>query len=317
MSSLTAVDLFAGAGGSSAGLHAAGYEVVLAIDNDPIAAKAYQLNFPEAVVLVHDIRELHGIELFDLLGRSPDLLTASPPCEEYSRANSNRKARPLDRLFNTKTGRLVLDAIRLIGDLTPHRFIIENVPGMWEGDLREALTYEFERVGIPPGELFATVFSAQNYGVPNRRRRVFITNFPVNLLRLPAVPCQNVLNLPERTPNRPLANHETVSISPKYASRLHKAGRKGLITFQGANQTSLASHQRLFPEEVAPTVMGKSRFVHPFDLRLLTVREMARLQGFPDDHVFFGSIEKQINQVGEAVPPPLAAGFAMEALWPF
>ncbi|MFW9917326.1 MAG: DNA cytosine methyltransferase [Candidatus Thorarchaeota archaeon] len=316
MSSLTAIDLFAGAGGSSAGLHAAGYEVVLAIDNDPIAAKAYQLNFPEAVILVQDIREVHGIELFEILGKSPDLLTASPPCEEYSRANSKRKKRPLDRLFNTESGRLILDAIRLIGDLTPNHFIIENVPGMWEGDLREALAYEFERVGVSPEELFATVFSAQNYGIPNRRRRVFITNFPVNLIHLPAVPCQKVLNLPDSTPDRPLINHEAVHIPPKYASRLHKAGRKGLITFQGANQTSLASHQRLYPEEVAPTVMGKSRFVHPFDLRLLTVREMARLQGFPDDHIFFGSIEEQINQVGEAVPPPLAAGFGMEALRP-
>jgi DNA (cytosine-5)-methyltransferase 1 len=317
LGSLTAIDLFAGAGGSSAGLHAAGYEVVLAIDNDPIAAKAYKLNFPEAEVLVQDICELHGIELLDLLGRSPDLLTASPPCEEYSRANSKRKKRPLDRLFNTKAGRLVLDAIRLIGDLAPRRFIIENVPGMWEGDLREALTYEFARVGIPPEELYATIFSAENYGIPNRRRRVFITNFPMRLPRLPYVPCLKVLNLPESTPHRPLANHETVHIPPKYASRLHKAGRKGLITFQGANQTSLASHQRLYPKEVAPTVMGKSRFVHPFDLRLLTVREMARLQGFPDDHLFFGSIEQQINQVGEAVPPPLAAGFGMEALRPF
>ena len=66
--------------------------------------------------------------------------------------------------------------------------------------------------------------------------------------------------------------------------------------------------------EPAPTVMGKSRFIHPYENRLLTVREMARLQGFPDDHIFYGSINSQIDQVGEAVPPPLAALIAQELL---
>ncbi|MFX0117135.1 MAG: DNA cytosine methyltransferase, partial [Candidatus Hodarchaeota archaeon] len=211
MSNLVAVDLFAGAGGSSAGLHAAGFEVVLAVENNTNAAKAYQLNFPETLVLKKDIRELHGIELLDLLGRHPDLLTASPPCEEYSRANSKRKTRPLDRLFDTTDGRLVLDVIRLVGDLEPRRFIIENVPGMWEGELRAALLYEFERVGISSENIYATVFSAENYGISNYRRRVFITNFSVNLLRLPHISCQDVLNLPESTPNRPLENHEPVT----------------------------------------------------------------------------------------------------------
>lgn len=314
MNKLIAVDLFSGAGGSSAGLLAAGFEVTLAVENDPRAAKAYQLNFPEAIVLERDIRELHGSELFDLLGSKPDLLAASPPCEEYTRANSKRKKRPLDRLFDTQDGRLVLDAIRMIGDLTPSRFIIENVPGMWDGALQTALRYEFERVGIRPESLAVIFFSAENYGIPNRRRRVFITNFSLSLPRLPYVSCQDVLNLPEPAPNHPLRNHIPVPISPKYASRLHKAGRKGLLTFQGAHQTSLTKYQRLVPEEVAPTVMGKSRFVHPFELRLLTPREMARLQGFPDDHVFYGSAEQQINQVGEAVPPPLAAALGMEAL---
>ena len=71
--------------------------------------------------------------------------------------------------------------------------------------------------------------------------------------------------------------------------------------------------QRLAANSPAPTVMGKSRFIHPYYDRLLTVREMARLQGFPDDHKFCGSINDQINQVGEAVPPPLAASITLAA----
>jgi len=56
--------------------------------------------------------------------------------------------------------------------------------------------------------------------------------------------------------------------------------------------------------------MGSRRFVHPFEDRVLTVREQARLMGFPDDHVFLGTKDSQFNQVGEAVPPPLANAIA-------
>ncbi len=67
---------------------------------------------------------------------------------------------------------------------------------------------------------------------------------------------------------------------------------------------------RLNPWKPAPTVMGSVRFVHPFEDRVLTVREQARLMGFPDDHVFFGPKDSQFNQIGEAVPPPLARAIA-------
>ena len=58
--------------------------------------------------------------------------------------------------------------------------------------------------------------------------------------------------------------------------------------------------------------MGHSRFVHPFEDRLLTVREQARLMGFPDDHVFLGGRNVQFDMVGEAVPVPLARAVAKE-----
>ncbi len=71
---------------------------------------------------------------------------------------------------------------------------------------------------------------------------------------------------------------------------------------------------RLNPWKPAPTVMGSVRFVHPFEDRVLTVREQARLMGFPDNHVFFGPKDSQFNQIGEAVPPPLARAIAKVVL---
>jgi DNA (cytosine-5)-methyltransferase 1 len=71
---------------------------------------------------------------------------------------------------------------------------------------------------------------------------------------------------------------------------------------------------KLHPHKIAPTVLGSSRFIHPYEPRLLTVREQARLMGFPDDHVFLGGRDEQYNQVGEAVPPTVAKAIASEVL---
>ncbi|WP_237698669.1 DNA cytosine methyltransferase [Pyrococcus yayanosii] len=71
---------------------------------------------------------------------------------------------------------------------------------------------------------------------------------------------------------------------------------------------------RLHPHKPAPTVRGNSRFVHPFEDRPLTVREQARLMGYPDDHVFLGGRNVQYDSIGESVPPPLAKAIALEVM---
>jgi Site-specific DNA methylase len=107
-----------------------------------------------------------------------------------------------------------------------------------------------------------------------------------------------------------LPNHETVTLSASKAERI-AAVRPGeaLMKFRGASGT-YGNYIRLRWDEPAPTVMGSRRFIHPEENRLLTVREQARLMGFPDHHVFFGPKDSQFNQVGEAVPPPLAQAIA-------
>ncbi|MCC6062763.1 MAG: DNA cytosine methyltransferase, partial [Desulfurococcales archaeon] len=83
-----------------------------------------------------------------------------------------------------------------------------------------------------------------------------------------------------------------------------------LYIFEGAEGKRFYNYMRLDPYDLAPTIMGSSRFIHPFEDRLLTVREQARLMGFPDHHIFVGGRDEQYNQVGEAVPPPLAKAIA-------
>ena len=86
-----------------------------------------------------------------------------------------------------------------------------------------------------------------------------------------------------------------------------------MIYYRGAKRR-LPNLIRLHPYRIAPTVLGSSRFIHPFEDRFLTVREQARLMGFPDYHVFLGGRDEQYNQVGEAVPVPLSRAIAGEVL---
>src|SRR4051812_42818140 len=92
MKGLTHIDLFAGAGGFSAGLRAAGFRTVAALERDATAAASFRMNFPEAAVIERDIRQVSGWDLIRHLPhdgncyRPADLLTASPPCEAYSTA---------------------------------------------------------------------------------------------------------------------------------------------------------------------------------------------------------------------------------------
>ncbi|RLF11164.1 MAG: DNA (cytosine-5-)-methyltransferase [Thermoprotei archaeon] len=309
----TVIDLFSGAGGFSRGFMNVGFKVLAAIDNAPPVAKTYKLNFPNVVFLDEDIQEVEGWRLLELAGDIPDVVIASPPCEAYTAANVKRMKDPLDRLYTDPVGRLTLHAIRLIGDLSPKFFVIENVPHIMEGGLKDALRKELARVGFR--EVFFNILKAENYGSPSWRTRVFISN--VRIKPTPHKKRIRVIDalegLPE--PDGEVPNHEYVPMPPRKYRRAVKLRWGGsLIRYAGSAGRTYTNWVKLHPFKPAPPVLGNSRFIHPFENRLLTVREHARLMGFPDDHVFLGGRESQYDMVGEAVPIPLAAAVASEII---
>ena len=85
---------------------------------------------------------------------------------------------------------------------------------------------------------------------------------------------------------------------------------QALIRYYGFKGKQLPNLIRLHPKKIAPTVLGSSRFIHPYEDRFLTVREQARLMGYPDNFVFLGGRDVQYNQVGESVPVPLSRAIA-------
>jgi len=303
------VDLFSGAGGFSRGFEDAGFRTVVAVDCDDAASRSFKTNFPHAVVLVEDIRTVSGDDIRHYIDGGVDIVIGSPPCEPFTGANPRREPEPLDRLYKDPMGQLTLEYIRLVGELRPRIFVMENVPAITEGPLKRALIEEFRRVGYP--RIFFNILLAEDYGVPSHRKRVFISNVEIR----PPKSGRRVRvwdaigDLPEPGPDT-LPNHDPVPMSDRKLRRIASVGMgRALYYYEGARKR-LPNYIRLRPNTVAPTVLGSSRFIHPFENRLLTVREQARLMGFPDDHVFVGGRDEQFNQVGEAVPPPLARAIA-------
>lgn len=305
--SYTVVDLFAGGGGFSRGFEEAGFKTIVAVDNYPPAAKTFKANFPYSLVIADDIKEIDA----SIINVRPDVVIASPPCEPFTSANPNRMKDPVDRLYSDAAGELFLHAIRLIGELRPRVYVIENVPGILE--VRDYISAELKRVGY---ESRFNVLRAHDHGTPSERVRVFVSNIIIRPRKREGPTVEEALSGLPPVGSTEIPNHEYPAEAPRRKRKvMHKLKwGQSLIMFRGAEGSLHPNYIKLDPRRRAPTVMGSSRFVHPYEDRLLTVREQARLMGFPDHHIFLGNRDAQYNMVGEAVPPPLAKAIAEEVL---
>lgn len=190
-----AVDLFAGAGGLSLGLEQAGFDVVAAVEKDPIHCAVHSYNFPLAGVICADIRSVSVADVhrairsgLSTFGRDEawngelDLVAGGPPCQGFSAIGKHDAEDPRNEL--------VFEFHRLVTELRSKYFMMENVPGMLAGGHKTAmlntLISEFElsgyRVVDPP-----CVLNAASFGVPQDRRRLILMGARSDM-ELPAYP---------------------------------------------------------------------------------------------------------------------------------
>jgi DNA (cytosine-5)-methyltransferase 1 len=211
-----AIDLFAGAGGLSLGAERAGFDVLAALEYDPIHAAAHAYNFPRTEIVCANAKAVSGAELqraikagWKLHGRSGswngtvDAVFGGPPCQGFSVGGVGEAAD--DR------NEMVFEFARLVGELKPRYFVMENVPGLQgypdheqEADgtkrLLDRLIWQLEFVGY---EVAApVVLNAAFYGVPQDRRRLFLCGaLPGE--GLPEIPTATVRPIPKRASDKP------------------------------------------------------------------------------------------------------------------
>jgi DNA (cytosine-5)-methyltransferase 1 len=188
---------------------------------------------------------------------------------------------------------------------------MENVPGIMEGPLKPELRRLFRKAGFP--RVWFNELRAEEHGTPSRRTRIFVSNLELAPPPQPAPPVAWDVIADLQDLEFQLPNHAKLTVSRREGARIAELDEgESLYHWRSAQGKVLGHKTRLRPDELAPVVMGSSRFVHPHENRYLTVREHARLMGFPDDHVFAGGRGQQYDQAGEAVPPPLARAIARE-----
>lgn len=167
-----AIDLFCGAGGMSLGFEQAGFDIRLSVDFDGYHVATHGRNFPYAPAVCGSVRDMSGASLRLMAGLNPseeiDVLFGGPPCQGFSQMG----LRDSKDLRST----LVFDFIRLVTELRPKSFVMENVPGLLSGDMKQTLDFVVESAERS-GYVVTTpvrVLTASNFGVPQDRSRVFL-----------------------------------------------------------------------------------------------------------------------------------------------
>lgn len=315
------VSLFSGAGGLDLGFKNSGFPLTFAVDLSRSAIQTHKRNFREVTSVAADLEEL-GPD--GVLGHLENLLKAGdsigviggPPCQGFSRANTRSAASdPRNRL-----PLLYLQVVEALQRTYVVEFVLfENVLGI--RDAKHSVTFcgilsKFRDIGLTPA---VNEFSALDYGVAQTRNRVIISGFrdetvarnfnptKVDSTELSVRAVIGDLPAPaffarslEKSAIPHHENHWTMRPMSKRFSRPGGADRAG------------RSFRRLEWDKPSPTVAYGHReiHVHPDGRRRLSIYEAMLLQGFPHDFVLEGTLSSQVEQVSNAVPPPLALALA-------
>jgi DNA (cytosine-5)-methyltransferase 1 len=313
LSHYTFVDLFCGAGGMTQGFVQAGFEALASVEMTPIASATHQKNFPRCQHFCGDIASFDSQKCLEKMG-APEvhLVVGGPPCQGFSVAGKRDPNDPRNHLFR--------EFIRVVSEIKPWYIVMENVPGiltMKKGMIKQEISDGFASIGYP--HVSVAILESASYGVPQiRPRAIFIANrfgmsnpYPKPQLSIAEYkPIESAISdLPEWEPI-PEINHEWTRHSSEYMERIAKVPPGGSLY-----ETYLDAFKRQYPGKPSMTVKENhgGTHIHPYLNRVISAREMARLQTFPDSFIFEGSMKKAMWQIGNAVPPRLAEciGYAL------
>jgi len=317
---LKTIDLFSGAGGLSLGFERAGFTPVFAVESDKHCACSYTANFPDAVVFNGDVRTLESYS------RHPaDLVIGGPPCQGFSplgKMSAGIDRRNQHCLMNS----LCMEILRAAEDVGARAFVMENVPQFLKSEEFRLFLKRAEKLGF---NVAHGVLKAEDYGVPQRRRRGFtvgIRNGKASLPR-PSGETKTVRDAIGDLPLNPTGDNlhegrnptakslERYALIPPGGNRFDLMRKRPDICptcWLNKPTGSTDVFGRLEWDKPALTIRTeffkpeKGRYLHPRADRPITHREAARLQTFPDDFIFCGGKTDIALQIGNAVPPRLA-----------
>ncbi|PMS15765.1 DNA cytosine methyltransferase [Trinickia soli] len=314
-----AIDLFSGAGGLSLGLKQAGWDVRIAVEYDATAVETHRKNMPDVLHVCDDVRD---IEFAAYQGKI-DLVAGGPPCQPFS--VSGKQMGHLD------VRDMVPEFIRAVREIKPRAFLMENVNGLTTSRFRPYLDQRVGELADLGYEVHWQVLNAADFGVPQKRLRLFVVGLPKGTPFNFPTPTHGprgeqryrtvrdaLAGTPQDDPNRAkvvFAKNPILRRSP-YAGMLFNGKGRPLnldapaLTIPataGGNRTHIIDpHGNILHYHAHLQAGGAPLQGEAAGCRRLTVRESARLQTFPDWFEFVGRRNQHYMQIGNAVPPQLA-----------
>ncbi|MDJ0465012.1 DNA cytosine methyltransferase [Streptomyces sp. H27-C3] len=309
----TVVSTFAGAGGSSLGYSMAGYRELLAVEWDDHAAATFARNFPHVPLHHGDISHFDPASL----GLEPgelDVFDGSPPCQGFSVVGRRQVDDPRNQLFR--------QYIRLLEHWQPKAFVMENVAGMVKGKMRTLfaeILQTLKQAG-PGYRVVARLMDASYFQVPQRRQRMIFVGVRADLGVPPVHPAAVARPITVREALADLTDPGPFQRPSGKAARvapLIPPGRNGGDTLVGlGGRRAFFSLERLAWDRPSYTLIkeisaSRNGLLHPDEDRLLGIRELARLQSFPDEFDWGDSpVDKVWMRLGNSVPPLMMRAIA-------
>lgn len=320
------ISLFSGCGGLDLGFERAGFDITIANEYDSTIWETFKINHPKTMLIQGDIRTVDE-------GKFPsniDGIIGGPPCQSWSEAGSLKG-------INDSRGRLFYDYIRILRKVKPKFFLAENVSGMLANRHSEAVKNIINLFEDSGYNVTVTLVNAKDYGVAEERKRVFYIGFRKNLginfvfpkgsteddnkkitlrdiiwdLKDTAIPA-----LPKNKKNPDAINNNEYYVG-SYSTIFMSRNRVKSWDEQAFTVQASGRQCQLHPQ--APKMkfisQNKREFAKGYEhlYRRMTVREIARIQGFPDDFKFiYTDVDNAYKMIGNAVPVNLAYEIALE-----
>lgn len=338
---MRAINLFCGGGGFAAGASRAGMTVQAAFDSDAVLTYSHASNFPRTDLHLVDIATLSGSEILASVDGGVDVVFGGPPCQAFS----NIGLRDADDPRRLLLGHF----FRLVSEMRPTVFVMENVVGLTQGNALGVLSAAIELVSSCYQVLGPLVLDARDFGAATRRKRIFVIGYergrcdPICLEDIEGFRVQaatvtdaigdlegaefcairsgrfDVWQLPNsgrlskyarllRSKDSTVTGHRVTAHRPHVVERFR--------ALQPGKVDGVGRHPRLAWDGQCPTLRAGTgpergsfqsvRPIHPKHPRVITVREAARLQGFPDRHRFHPTIWHSFRIIGNSVAPFVA-----------
>lgn len=294
------------------------------IDSDAPSVETFELNhLPRGATGVQaDVKELTGADLRELASAPIDLLAGGPPCQPFSVAGRRRGLEDI-------RGDLIFDFVRLLAESEADAFVFENVPNLATvsgGEVVAALKRMFAEAGYSATD---AILFAGDYGVPQMRKRLFLVGARDRVIPMPPEATHGsetsllgtspYVTASEALDDLPDVEALEAEAIPNHEPTFHSERMLDVFaTLEQGKRDPKSRHDRLHPDRLGYTLRaGTGNFSplrpvhHRYD-RVLSVRECARLQSFPDTFIWPDTMARlqQYRQVGNAVPPLLAQAVA-------